>query len=133
MNTTGLEALIEAAKQARSRAYAPFSKFQVGAALETEDGQIVTGCNCESASYGLTICAERVAIFKAISEGAKQAKRIVILANTETLTPPCGACRQWLWEFGQDMEVILVNLDGVSANYRLSTLLPWPFDARLLS
>ena len=124
--------LIEAALAARKNAHAPFSKFLVGAALETEDGRIVTGCNCESASYGLTICAERVAVFKAHSEGIRSAKRVAVVADTAEPTPPCGACRQWLWEFCGDAEVILANLDGEKGRYRLKDLLPLAFDARLL-
>ena len=91
-------------------AHAPFSKFQVGAALETADGKIITGCNVENATYGLTICAERVAIFKAISEGHRRFVRVAVVADTEIPTPPCGACRQILWELGGDLEVILGNL-----------------------
>jgi cytidine deaminase len=124
--------LITAALAVRQRAHAPFSKFLVGAALETADGQIITGCNCESASYGLTICAERVAIVKAISEGIKTAVRVAVVADTSEPTPPCGACRQWLWEFGGDMEVILANVEGEKARYRLRELLPLAFDARML-
>jgi cytidine deaminase len=125
--------LIESALLARRSAHAPFSKFLVGAAIECEDGRIVTGCNCESASYGLTMCAERVAVFKALSEGIHHGVRICVVADTSAPTPPCGACRQWLWEFGGDMEVILANLEGEKARYRLSELLPYPFDARMLS
>lgn len=124
--------LIEAATLVRQRAKAPFSRFLVGAALRTESGQIITGCNCESASYGLTMCAERTAIFKAISEGIPRAVQIAIVADTKSPTPPCGACRQWLWEFGGDMEVILANLEGEKARHRMSQLLPLAFDARLL-
>ena len=124
--------LIEAAIAARKNAHAPFSKFLVGAALETDDGRIITGCNCESASYGLTICAERVAVFKAHSEGIRSARRVAVVADTPEPTPPCGACRQWLWEFGGDVEVILANLQGEKARYRLARLLPLAFDARLL-
>jgi cytidine deaminase len=124
--------LIEAARAARLRAHAPFSRFLVGAALETEDGRIITGCNCESASYGLTVCAERVAVFKAHSEGIRTARRIAVVADTVEPTPPCGACRQWLWEFGGDMEVILANLEGEKGRFRLKELLPLAFDARLL-
>lgn len=123
--------LYQAAKSARERAFAPFSGFKVGCALETEDG-IVTGCNCESASYGLTCCAERVAIFKAISEGKKPGRRVCVVADTAAPTPPCGACRQWLWEWGGDLEVILGNLEGEKARWRMSQLLPAAFDARLL-
>src|SRR5919197_178409 len=102
--------LIQAAIQARERAVAPFSKFKVGAALEDESGGIHTGCNVENASYGLTICAERVAIFKAISEGARRFRRIAVAADTDVLTPPCGACRQIIWDFCGDVEVTLGNL-----------------------
>jgi cytidine deaminase len=125
--------LYAAARQARDRAHAPFSHFRVGAALETADGQIVTGCNVENATYGLTICAERVAVFKAMSEGHRQFRRIVILADTAEPTPPCGACRQILWEFGGDLEIILANLDGEKARFHLKDLLPHPFDARFLA
>lgn len=132
MSDPNTRRLIDAALDARKRAHAPFSKFLVGCALEAPDGRIVTGCNCESASYGLTVCAERVAIFKALSEGVTSCKRAVVVADTPTPTPPCGACRQWLWEFGQDLEVILANLEGEKARHRMAELLPWPFDARLL-
>jgi len=125
--------LLQAARQARLHAHAPFSHFLVGAALETADGQIITGCNVENATYGLTICAERVAVFKAISEGHRQFTRIAIVADTQAPTPPCGACRQILWEFGGDLEIILGNLERETGCYRLSQLLPLPFDAGLLA
>jgi cytidine deaminase len=124
--------LIDAARTARLNAHAGFSHFKVGAALETADGTIITGCNIENATYGLTICAERVAMFKAISEGHRQFRRIAVVADTQAPTPPCGACRQILWEFGGDLEVILANLVEESGRHRLSALLPSPFDARLL-
>ena len=127
-----MQDIVKAALVARANAHAPFSGFRVGCALETADGGLVTGCNCESASYGLTICAERVAVVKAISEGQAQFTRIAIVADTEAPTPPCGACRQILWEFGGDLEVILANLTEVKAVHRLAELLPWPFDGRLL-
>jgi cytidine deaminase len=125
-------ALLAAARAARLHALAPFSRFQVGAALETEDGQIMTGCNVENATYGLTICAERVAMFKAISEGHRRFVRVAVVADTEAPTPPCGACRQILWELGGDLEVILGNLTAETGRYRMRDLLPLPFDARLL-
>jgi cytidine deaminase len=125
--------LLKAATAARQHAHAAFSNFRVGAALETADGQIITGCNVENATYGLTICAERVAVFKAISEGHRSFVRVAVVADTADPTPPCGACRQILWEFGGDLEVILGNLGGEKARYRLKDLLPHPFDARLLS
>jgi cytidine deaminase len=126
------ETLIEAARRAREHALASFSHFKVGAALETADGQIITGCNIENATFGLTLCAERVAMFKALSEGYLRFTRIAIVANTDQPTPPCGACRQILWEFGGDLEVILADLTSVKATHRLRDLLPLPFDARLL-
>jgi cytidine deaminase len=124
--------LIEAARRARQHAHAAFSNFKVGAALETADGTIVTGCNVENATYGLTICAERVAMFKAISDGHRQFQRVAVVADTQAPTPPCGACRQILWEFGGDLEVVLANLERETGRHRLSALLPLPFDARLL-
>ena len=127
-----LNALVAAARKVRLHAHAPYSGFQVGAALETPDGVIITGCNVENATYGLTICAERVAVVKAISEGQAKFARIAIVADTEDPTPPCGACRQILWEFGGDLEIILANLNEVKGIYRLADLLPLPFDGRLL-
>jgi len=124
--------LIAAARQARRHARAAFSSFKVGAALETRDGAIVTGCNIENATYGLTICAERVAMFKAVSEGRRHFRRVAIVADTQAPTPPCGACRQILWEFGGDLEVVLANLRRQHGRYRLGDLLPLPFDARIL-
>jgi len=124
--------LIVAAKAAREFAVAPFSNFKVGAAIETTDHAIVTGCNVENATYGLTICAERVAVFKALSEGHRTFRRVAVVADTDRLTPPCGACRQILWEFCGDLEVILANLAGAEERHRLKELLPLPFDAGLL-
>jgi cytidine deaminase len=124
--------LVAAARRARENADARFSNFKVGAALEAADGTVITGCNVENATYGLTICAERVAMFKAISDGHRVFTRIAIVADTPALTPPCGACRQILWEFGGNLEVILANLTTEQATHRLKTLLPLPFDARLL-
>jgi cytidine deaminase len=124
--------LIDAARRAREKAHAAFSGFKVGAALETADGAVITGSNVENASYGLTMCAERVAMFKALSEGHRGFVRIAIVANTESPTPPCGACRQILWEFGGDLEIVLANLFEQKGTYRLKDLLPLPFDARLL-
>ena len=127
------QSLIEAAIQARERAHAPFSKFKVGAALEDESGQVFTGCNIENATYGLTICAERVAVFKAISEGVTRFKRIAVVTDTDTLTPPCGACRQILWEFCGDASLILANLAGQAQTISLKEIFPRPFDASFLS
>jgi cytidine deaminase len=124
--------LLDAARAARQNAYAPFSRFKVGAALETEDGQVITGCNVENATYGLTVCAERVAVWKAISDGHRRFRRVAVVADTQEPTPPCGACRQILWEFGGDLEVILGNLQDETGRHRLRDLLPLPFDARLL-
>ena len=124
--------LVAAARRAREHAHAPFSHFNVGAALEAADGTVITGCNVENATYGLTICAERVAMFKAISEGHRAFTRIAVVADTEASTPPCGVCRQILWEFGGNLEVILANLQHEKGTHRLEDLLPLPFDARLL-
>ena len=126
------EALVAAATLARTRAHARYSGFKVGAALETSDGDVVTGCNIENATYGLTLCAERVALVKALSDGHAVFTRIVIVADTENPTPPCGPCRQLLWEYCGDIDVILANLEHTTATLRLSDLLPMPFDARLL-
>ena len=125
--------LVQAALDARRRAHAPYSHFLVGAALEDTEGRIHTGCNIENASYGLTVCAERVALFKAISEGVHYFRRIAVVADTETLTPPCGACRQLLWEFCGDIEVILANLGGTEESLQMKDLLPRAFTDAFLS
>ena len=124
--------LLAAALTAREHAFAPFSKFKVGAAVEGLDGRIHTGCNVENASYGLTMCAERVAVFKGISEGARRFKRVAVAADSRRLTPPCGACRQILWEFCGDVEILLVNPHGKTETHRLKDLFPKPFDATYL-
>jgi cytidine deaminase len=126
------DSLATAALAARENAHAPYSHFRVGAALEDASGRVHTGCNVENATYGLTLCAERVAVFKAISEGARSFPRIAIAADTETLTPPCGACRQILWEFCGDIEILLVNPRGKSETLRLNELFPRAFDASYL-
>jgi cytidine deaminase len=125
--------LVAAATAARERAFAPFSKFQVGAALEAPDGTIVPGCNVESASYGLTMCAERVAIFRGVADGFRCFKRVAVVTDTDTPTPPCGACRQLLWEFAPDAEVLLANLKGAVVKYTVRELIPGAFDAKQLS
>ena len=129
-----MDALLEAALAARQNAHAPFSHFQVGAAVEDDTGRIHTGCNVENATYGLTVCAERVAIFKAISEGAhiRTFRRVAVAADTDVLTPPCGACRQILWEFCGDVEIVLVNLHGKTETHQLKDLYPKPFDVSYL-
>ena len=127
------DALVAAARKAFERAIADFSHFRVGAALETADGHVITGCNIENASYGLTMCAERVAMFKALSEGHRAFRRVAVVADTTAPTPPCGACRQILWEFAGDIEVVLANLERVTATHRMGALLPAAFDKRLLS
>jgi cytidine deaminase len=126
------DTLVDAALAVRANAFAPFSKFQVGAAVEDCDGRIHTGCNVENATYGLTMCAERVAVFKAISEGVRSFRRVAVAADTDVLTPPCGACRQILWEFCGDVEIILVNPRGKTESYRLKELFPKPFDVSYL-
>lgn len=132
MPVSDARGLIASARRARRNAHAVYSGFTVGAALETADGTIVTGCNVENATYGLTICAERVAMFKAISEGHRRFRRVAVVADTTAPTPPCGSCRQILWEFGGDLEVIMANLRRETGRYQLRDLLPLPFDNRLL-
>jgi cytidine deaminase len=124
--------LASAALAARENAHAPYSHFRVGAALEDASGRVHTGCNVENATYGLTLCAERVAVFKAVSEGARQFRRIAIAADTEVLTPPCGACRQILWEFCGDIEITLLNPRGKTETLQLKDLFPRAFDASYL-
>ena len=124
--------LVEAALAARENAFAPYSRFQVGAAIEDSEGRIHTGCNVENATYGLTVCAERVAVFKAISEGVRKFRRVAVAADSDRLTPPCGACRQILWEFCGDIELILANPRGKTETYRLKDLFPKPFDVSFL-
>jgi cytidine deaminase len=125
-------ALVDAARDARTRAVAPYSKFKVGAALLTADGHIVKGCNVENASYGLTVCAERVALLKALSDGHRDFVAVAVVADTASPTPPCGPCRQLLWEYCFDIPVVLANLTEITGQHRLSSLLPMPFDGRLL-
>ncbi len=126
------EELITAAREVRENAYAPYSDFKVGAAVETESGDIYIGCNVESASYGLTVCAERVAIWKGISRGEKRFARIAVVVDTEELTPPCGVCRQIIWEFCGDVPVILSNLNGKTETVMMRELLPRAFDSKFL-
>jgi cytidine deaminase len=127
-----MDDLLQAALEARERAHAPFSHFLVGAAIEAADGRIFGGCNVENSSYGLTMCAERTAIFRAVAEGAKRFTRIAVVVDTVKLTPPCGACRQVLWDLCGDLEVVLFNLQGARESWRLTDLLPRAFDATYL-
>jgi cytidine deaminase len=124
--------LVRVARKARLRAHAPYSRFRVGAALRTRSGEIVTGCNVENASYGLTLCAERVAVFKAVSEGLRRFDAVAVVADSPRLAAPCGPCRQILWEFCGDIWVHMENLKGRSRSIRLAELLPLPFDRRSL-
>jgi cytidine deaminase len=126
------EDLVLAARRAREFAVAPYSHFNVGAALLTSAGRVYTGCNVENASYGLTMCAERVALLKALSEGERAFDRIAVVADTTAPTPPCGPCRQLLWEYAGDIPVVLANLAGISGVHQMRDLLPLPFDATLL-
>ena len=126
------DGLISIAKQARENAHAPFSNFKVGAALRSVSGKIFGGCNVENATYGLTVCAERVAIFKAISEGERHFDAIAVVTDTPILTSPCGACRQLIWEFCGDVPVVMANLQGKVETVRMSALFPKPFDASSL-
>ena len=132
MNEKEYGEVIKAALAARDLSVAPFSNFKVGAAVRTDSGKIFTGCNIESASYGLTVCAERVAIWKALSEGERGFTELAIAADTETLTPPCGTCRQIIWEFARNADIVLVNLRGNHERLRMEDLLPRAFDARFL-
>ena len=132
MSEQGFEPLIEAALEARLNSVAPFSGFYVGAAVKTDTGKVYTGCNVESASYGLTVCAERVAIWKALSEGEKHFTELAVVADTETLTPPCGTCRQIIWEFAREATIVFANLKGQSEVFHVADLLPRAFDARFL-
>lgn len=127
-----IKRLVQIARKARDRAYAPFSRFKVGAAIVAQDGRVFTGCNIENATYGLTICAERVAIFKAVSEGANRFQQIAVVAAAKQLTPPCGACRQIIWEFCGDIPVVLSNLEGKTEQFQMSKLFPRPFDQSFL-
>ena len=124
--------LIAAAADARLQSVAPFSNFLVGAAVRTAEGKVYVGCNVESASYGLTVCAERVAIWKALSEGERQFTELAVVTDTETLTPPCGTCRQIIWEFCKNATIVLANLKGETEVVSIKELLPRAFDARFL-
>lgn len=132
MSEESLQSLVEIATAARLHSVAPFSNFLVGAAVRTDSGKVYTGCNVESASYGLTVCAERVAIWKALSEGERQFTEIAVVADTESLTPPCGTCRQIIWEFAKHATVVLANLRGQRETVFIKDLLPRAFDARFL-
>ena len=126
---SAFDTLIAAARAAREHAYAPYSNFRVGAALRASSGRIFGGCNVENASYGLTVCAERVAIFKAVSEGERGFDAIAVVTDAEKLTPPCGACRQLIWEFCGDVPVVLANLQGAVEVHQMRELFPRPFDS----
>jgi cytidine deaminase len=130
--TTTHDDLIAAATVARENAHAPYSNFRVGAAVRARSGRVFTGCNVENSTYGLTLCAERVAIFKAISEGERGFDAVAVVTDTGALTPPCGACRQIIWEFCGDAEVVLADLKGKVEVHRMSALFPKPFDSSIL-
>jgi cytidine deaminase len=132
VKTHSLTELLNLVREAQSKAIAPFSKFPVGAVLETKSGKLYTGCNIEVSSYGLTICAERVAMFKALSEGEKEFTRLVVTANTRELCPPCGACRQVLLEYAPDLKLILLNSQGKTRETTISALLPEAFNKEFL-
>src|SRR5258708_31382826 len=119
--------LIAAARTAREHAHAPYSNFRVGAAVRAKSGRIFSGCNIENSTYGLTLCAERVAIFKAVSEGERGFDAVAVVTDTDLLTPPCGACRQIIWEFCGDAEVVLPNLKGKIEHHRMAARFPKPF------
>ncbi|MEW5975253.1 MAG: cytidine deaminase [Acidobacteriota bacterium] len=121
------ETIIAEAVQARVQASAPYSGFKVGCALLCATGSVYAGCNIESSSYGLTMCAERVTLFKALSEGERLFTRMAVVADTRVLTPPCGACRQLLWDYCSDLEIILANLSGDRLQTTIGALFPVPF------
>jgi cytidine deaminase len=121
--------LLTIAKQTRENAHAPYSNFRVGAAVRATSGRIFGGCNVENATYGLTVCAERIAIFKALSEGERGFDAITVVTDTDTLTPPCGACRQLIWEFCGDIPVTLANLKNKTETIQMRDLFPKPFDS----
>ncbi len=125
--------LIAKAVEAQEKSFSPYSNFRVGAALQADDGNIYTGCNIECSSYGLTICAERVALYKAISEGNRSFRRIVVLTDSEDFCPPCGACRQVLWDFAKSLEIILVNKSGKQKAHKIGDLFPEAFDSEFLA
>ncbi len=122
-----IQLLRDAALKALTHAHVPYSGFAVGAALLDSEAKVHTGCNVENASLGLSVCAERTAIFKAVSEGSRSFEAIAIATRAPELTPPCGACRQVLQEFAPDLAVVLVNANGDTAQYRLSELMPFAF------
>ena len=122
------ERLVAEAFRSRGNAVSHRSGFAVGAAIEAEDGTIFGGCNVENSTYGLTVCAERVAIWKALSEGVRRFRAVAVVTGADSPTPPCGACRQILWEFAGDVPVVSVTADGKRKTYRMSELLPEPFD-----
>lgn len=135
MTDPGIQRLIETARAARTHARAPFSRFQVGAAIEDQEGRVWAGVNVESSSFGLTCCAERTALFTALTSGVAERtfRRIAVVTDVDKLTPPCGACRQVLWDYCGDIEVVLANLHGAIESHRLSVLLPHAFDKNNLA
>ncbi len=126
---TEYDSLIAAARRARENAHAPYSNFRVGAALRAKSGRIFGGCNVENATYGLTVCAERVAIFKAVSEGERGFDAVAVVTDADSLTPPCGACRQLIWEFCGDVPIVMANLKGKREVLQMRDLFPKPFDS----
>ncbi len=124
--------ILQKLRRTRDQALARYSGFKVGSVVTTRDGKVYTGHNIESSSYGLTICAERVALFKALSEGEREFDKIYIMANNDEFCPPCGACRQVLMDYAPDIEVILVTDSGRKASYKLSELLPVAFTEQRL-
>jgi cytidine deaminase len=123
--------LIEEATKAREKAVAPFSKYKVGAALRTAGGKIFHGCNVENCTYGLTVCAERVALLSALAAGERRFTAIAVVTQSEEPGTPCGPCRQLMWEFCGDIDVTIANLEGKEYDYKLSTLFPFPFSFKL--
>ena len=119
--------LVDEARKARENAVAPFSKFKVGAALRTAEGKVFRGCNVENSTYGLTVCAERVALLTALAAGERKFTAVAVVTQSEEPSTPCGPCRQLMWEYCGDIDVTLANLTGRRVEYKLSTLFPHPF------
>ncbi|MEE9169975.1 MAG: cytidine deaminase [bacterium] len=125
--------LLSQATKAQSSSHSPYSRFRVGAALQSDDGKIFTGCNIESSSYGLTICAERVALYKAVSEGVRSFRRMLIVTDAQDFCPPCGACRQVIWDFAKNLEIILVNGERQQKRQNITDLYPEAFGDNFLA
>jgi len=131
MTRESIDSLVGEAREARNRAIAPYSGFKVGAALRTKAGRVIRGCNIENSSYGLTVCAERVALLAALADGEREYDAVAVVTQSEKPSPPCGPCRQLMWEYCGDIDVVLSNLDGSVEVLKLSELFPRPFEFKV--